>query len=161
MNPKRIVDLLGRLAMLKYFPAGNDAVMEGLLCLVGDMCADESQVEWLVRRMTSGIYSEWPGPAEMRACFCSRFPPKDGVNAYSTVYLDGLPPSKESRLGIAGARLKGLPAGHTVSADQGVEDAVHIACQTKALTQNLGGPATEEEIRTAPEWLKRLEGFGA
>jgi hypothetical protein len=27
-----------------------------------------------------------------------------------------------------------------------VEDAVHIACQTKALTQNLGGPATEEEI---------------
>jgi hypothetical protein len=94
MNPKRILDMLSELAMLKYFPTNNDSVLIGLSRLVAQMCSDESQVRWLIDRMTSGLYAEWPGPQEMRACFCSRFKPKDGINAYSTVYLDGIPLSK-------------------------------------------------------------------
>jgi hypothetical protein len=94
MNPKRTLELLGRLALLRFFPAGNEAVMEALMVLVGAMCETEDQVRWLVERMTSGIYAEWPGPQEMRACYCSRFRPRDGINAYSQVYPDGLPPSR-------------------------------------------------------------------
>ena len=159
MNPKRIVELLGRLALLKYFPAGNDAVMEALLILVGDMCRTEAEVEWLVKRMTSGIYAEWPGPQEMRACLCSRYRPKDGINAYSTVYPDGLPPSKESRLAIGSAPMKALPEGHTMSADAGAEAAVHVLAKTNGLTNPMGGPATLEEIKSAPYWLRKLEGY--
>ena len=157
MNPKRIVELLGRLAMLKYFPAGNESVLEGLLILVGRMCQNEQQVEWLVNCMTSGIYAEWPGPQEMRACYCSRFKPADGINAYSQVYPDGLPPSRDAKL-LDGPKLQALPPGKTASADDGAEAAIHIASQIKKLT-GMGGPATPEEIQSAPEWLRKLEGY--
>ena len=159
MNPKRIVELLGRLALLRFFPTGNDAALEGLLVLVGDMCNSEAEVEWLVKRMTSGIYAEWPGPQEMRACYCDKFRPKDGINAYSQVYPDGLPPSKDSTRSIAGPDLKALPPGSIASADPVLEKTVHILAKTNEITNNLGGPATEEEIRTAPRWLRQLEGY--
>ncbi len=113
MNLENVLRMVSELAMLKYFPANNEAVLLALVRLCGDMCHSEAEVRWLVDRMTSGIYSEWPGPAEMRACFCSRYPPKDGVNAYSSVYPDGLPPSKEARTMLAAAPQRALPAGHT------------------------------------------------
>jgi hypothetical protein len=94
MNPKLTLELLGRLAVLRFFPAGNEAVMESLMVMVGAMCDTEEQVRWLVERMTCGIYAEWPGPKEMRACYCSRFRPKDGINAYSDVYPDAIPLSR-------------------------------------------------------------------
>lgn len=160
MNPKRVLDLLGRLAMLKYFPAKDENVLEGLLDLVSEMCRNESEVEWLIKRMTSGLYAEWPGPQEMRACFCSRFPPRDGINAYSTVYPDGLPPSKEAALKqISGPELKALPPGHAASADVGLEAAVMILSKTNGVVNALGGPATPEEIANAPHWLRKCEGL--
>ncbi len=87
------------------------------------MCSSIEQVRWLVTRMTSGIYSEWPGIAEMRACFCCRFPPKDKISAYSTVYPDGLPPDPTAppRSGIAEPNLKALPPGHEETADPELE----------------------------------------
>jgi hypothetical protein len=161
MNPKRVLDLLGRLAMLKYFPANNEAVLEGLLDLVSEMCSNEVQVEWLVKRMISGLYAEWPGPQEMRAVLCSRFRPKDGINAYSTVYLDGIPASREAILAIGPGdqKLLPLPEGKVASADERIEAGVHILAKANKLMNNLGGPATPEEIRTAPRWLRQLEGY--
>ena len=159
MNPKRLLEMLAELAMLKFFPANNEAVLLGLARLCVEMCNDESEVRWLVDRMTCGIYAEWPGPAEMRACYCDKFQPKDGINAYSQVYPDGLPPSKDSTRAIAGSDLKALPAGHEASADPVLEKTMHILAKTNQLTNNLGGPATEEEIRTAPRWLRQLEGY--
>lgn len=94
MNPQVILEMLSELAMLRFFPSGNESVLLGLARLVNQMCRTEDEVRWLVDRMTSGIYAEWPGPQEMRACFCSRFPPKDRLNAYSTVYPDGIPLSR-------------------------------------------------------------------
>lgn len=160
MNPKRVIELLGRLAMLKYFPANNEAVLEGLLDMVSEMCSDESQVEWLVKRMTGGLYCEWPGPQEMRACFCSRYKPKDGLNAYSQVYPDGIPASKEHSLKqITGTEMKALPPGHVASADTRLEAAVMILSKTNSVVNGLGGPATPEEIAAAPRWLRRIDGY--
>jgi len=88
------MQMLAELAVLPFFPAGNESVLIALARLVGQMCRTEDEVRWLVDRMTSGIYSAWPGPQEMRACFCSKFRPKDGLNAYSTVYPDGIPLSE-------------------------------------------------------------------
>jgi hypothetical protein len=117
MNPKSVLQILGELRVMRFFP--NDAnVMVSLLRLVGAMCENEEQVKWLVARMTSGIYSAWPGDHEMRACFCCRYKPKDGMTAYSTVYLDGLPPDptapQRPQIGTTGHFA--LPEGH-VSAD--------------------------------------------
>jgi hypothetical protein len=155
--------MLSALAMLKYFPAGNEAVLESLARMVGSMCENEEQVRWLVDRMTSGIYGEWPGPAEMRACFCSRFKPKDGINAYSQVYPDGLPPSsEEAKRRLEGPKILALPPGSVASADPGLDAALILLEKTNRLTcGEILGPTTAEEIATAPEWLRRLEGYEA
>ena len=159
MNLKRVLEALAGLAMLKFFPANNEAVLAALARLVVNMCETEQQVEWLVDRMTSGLYQEWPGPLEMRAVYCSRYKPKDGLNAHSQVYPDGIPASKEARTAIAAAEQKALPPGHTVSADDGCEAAVHILAKTNELLNPMGGPARPEEIASAPFWLRRIEGY--
>ena len=89
MNPAEIVEILQELRVLPYFP-NDEYVLNSLVKLCGSMCRSLAEVQWLVNRMTSGIYTQWPGPAEMRACFCCRYRPKDGVSAYSSVYPDGL-----------------------------------------------------------------------
>ena len=159
MNPKRLLEMLGELAMLKYFPANNEAVLLGLARLCVDMCNSESEVRWLVDRMTSGLYAEWPGPQEMRAVLCSRYKPKDGVNAYSTVYLDGIPASRESRLAIAGPEMLALPPGHAARANSAIEGAIKSASIINRIKCDLGAPATPEEIAKAPRWLRQLEGY--
>ena len=123
MNPETVLEILGELRVLRFFP-NDEAVMNALVRLCGSMCASEKQVRWLVDRMTSGIYSEWPGIAEMRGCFCGRFKPADGINGYSSVYPDGLPPDPTAppRPGIAAAALKALPAGALKALPQGHEE---------------------------------------
>lgn len=160
MNPKRLLEMLAELAMLKFFPANNESVLLGLARLCVEMCNDEREVRWLVDRMTSGIYAEWPGPQEMRACLCSRFKPRDGIIAYSSVYPDGLPASKDGmRFMIEMPDMKALPPGHTVSVDVRLESAVHVAAKTNELLHGMGGPATPAEIAAAPYWLRHLCGL--
>jgi hypothetical protein len=125
-----------------------------------EMCNNEQEVRWLIDRMTSGIYAEWPGPQEMRAVLCQRYKPRDGITAYSSVYPDGLPPLPDSAmLMIAMPDLKALPPGHTVSVDVKIESAVHIAARTNEVLRGMGGPATPAEIAAAPHWLRKLEGL--
>jgi hypothetical protein len=160
MNPKNLLSMLSELAMLKYFPANNEAVLLGLCRLMVEMCNNEQEVRWLIDRMTSGIYAEWPGPQEMRAVLCQRYKPRDGITAYSSVYPDGLPPLPDSAmLMIAMPDLKALPPGHTVSVDVKIESAVHIAARTNEVLRGMGGPATPAEIAAAPHWLRKLEGL--
>ena len=137
MNPLKIAKILEALAMLRYFPSGNVAVLDALVRLVGSMCATEDQVRWLVDRMTSGIYAEWPGPQEMRACFCSRYPPKDGINAYSQVYPDGLPPSREALKAIAAAPVLQLPEGRNLTADASMDAAVELLVKANRIARNM------------------------
>ena len=164
MNIDVVIEKLKELAMLKYFPANNPSVLVALSRLVGEMCRNESEVEWLVNRMTSGLYTEWPGPKEMRACFCSKFPPKDGINAYSEVYLDGIPSERERNLlGAPNLRLLGEGSCEMAqNSGMAVESAaVTIAVEVIEEIRNrrFCEPATEEEISSAPEWLRRLEGY--
>ena len=66
MNPREVLRILNGLRVLPYFPS-DEYVMNALVRLCGSMCENLEQVRWLVDRMTSGIYAQWPGPAEMRA----------------------------------------------------------------------------------------------
>ena len=86
MNLVRVADILGRLTAMKFFPSDPGA-RDAIVSIVGEMANSHEQVEWLVGRMIS-IYPEWPGPMEMRACFCSRFRPCDGLEAISNVFGD-------------------------------------------------------------------------
>lgn len=83
--------LVSKLGILRYFP-GDDSAREAVVDLLMSMCEYEWQASWLIRRITSGIYNEWPGIQEMRACYCARFQPKDGISIGSAIYPDQFPP---------------------------------------------------------------------
>jgi hypothetical protein len=160
MNPEDVLKILEELRSLPYFP-DDPAVMRAILRMAGSMCRNLGEVRWLVDRMTSGLYPDWPGPAEMRACFCSRFKPKDGITVCSTVFPDGLPPDPSvKRARIEKEEQLALPEGHMASADKRMEAAFQILVQAQTTkTVGFDQPATKEEIATAPKWLRKLEGY--
>ncbi len=87
VNVKRAIEQIGPLALMKFFPPkseeGARTALVGMIC---EMASNNEQIEWLVRRALT-LYNEWPGPRELRALFCSRYKPADGIEARSTVYL--------------------------------------------------------------------------
>ena len=89
MNPERVAEMVMELSILPFFPA-EDYARLAIVRLVGAMAHNEAQVRWLIDVMTSGAYARWEGPSELRAVFCQKFKPKDGIECVSTIYLDGL-----------------------------------------------------------------------
>jgi len=163
MNPKEVLQILQELRALPYFP-NDEYVMNALVKLCGSMCHSLEQVQWLVNRMTSGIYTAWPGPAEMRACLCCRYKPKDGITAYSSVYPDGLPKDPTAPPRIEGPQLKALPAGASQTADASLDRKIRLLARAKDLearplkrtpppTPNFK-PVTAADIERAVEELR-------
>jgi hypothetical protein len=137
MNIEVVSRILGKLSVLRFFPA-DDTARAAILQMVCSMASNEDQVRWLVGRMTSGLYSEWPGPREMRACFCSKFKPADAINAYSEVYADGIP-SEKQEVEILPPLSLPEPRGCMVSAAQDVQAAIKRAAELKGLEKQKPG----------------------
>lgn len=77
VDVKRAAKAVSKLTMLKFFPSdpnGQTAIVE--LCC--KMAANVEQVEWLVAQVLR-TFNEWPGPAEIRKVFASKFRPQDGI----------------------------------------------------------------------------------
>lgn len=89
MNPELIAEMVMEMSILPYFPA-EDYARLAIVRLVGAMADTEAQVRWLVDVMTSGVYARWDGPSELRATYCQKFRPKDGIECVSLLYPDGL-----------------------------------------------------------------------
>lgn len=70
---------LDELSLLKYFPSdpGSRAALLRILC---QMVAGPVELRWLVDTVLK-YYDEWPGPRELRAVYCTRHRPKDGIEA--------------------------------------------------------------------------------
>jgi len=153
----RTADLLSGLSLLKYFPADDGARLE-LAKLVASMCADESQVEWLVKR-TLSLCSDWPGPLVLRQILCSKFKPADGISAGPSEAFPEGPPSEtgdmrclaERELGI-GERLA-LPAGHVATVDPGFDKLIRlVASQLDMNRPRRTAPAKPPEEPTNPNY---------
>jgi hypothetical protein len=89
MDFETVTAEVSKLGTMRYFPS-DPSVKLALVEFMGDIAETEDQVRWLVKRVRT-LYAEWPGEHELRAAFCSRFRPKDGINACSSVYVDGIP----------------------------------------------------------------------
>jgi hypothetical protein len=165
MNVKNVAIKLEKLAMLKFFPSDEGARL-GILELVCKMAHTEAQVDWLVNRMTDGLYNEWPGPAELRACFCSKFPPKDGRSVFSQVYADGIPSEKEAtnRLILGPVHAKGLIEGHQeprqkmqVGIDPGIQRIARMKDLNRVVKRNSEpiSPQRRAEIQSQIDAIER------
>ncbi len=84
LNIKQAASELAKLSLMKFFPADQQA-RAALLQIVCGIAETNEQIEWLVRRALA-VFTEWPGPYELRALYCSRWKPCDGTEAYSALF---------------------------------------------------------------------------
>lgn len=110
LEAKTVKRALGSLSLLRFFPADEEArAMLGEI--LAAMCPNDEACEWLVRR-TLEVHNEWPGPVELRALLCSRYRPADGVEANSSAWPEGIPPSRPAQ-----EDLPALPPGRSRGPD--------------------------------------------
>jgi hypothetical protein len=74
---------LARLSMLRYFPT-DTMTFVAIGELLEQICGSRERLEWLVAQLVNRV-GEWPGSAEVRGIFCTRFKPADGVEADCTL----------------------------------------------------------------------------
>lgn len=152
VNVAKVSKMVDELALMRFFPSDESARV-ALVRMVCEMVRTDEEARWLVSRALQ-LYSEWPGVHELRACFCNRFNPRDGINAYSTVYPDGLPPSPDAKLIEAPQRIA-LPPGHVATVDKQLDEDVKKLAELKALPP--AKPVTSDfakrlqEVLTAPQ----------
>lgn len=96
---EKIIQAVGELAALKYFPA-DEGAREALMKLLDRMVSTPEQLRWLVNTLIDQV-GEYPGPAEIRGLFCVRYPPKDGVEVWCS--LPGFTAADSERKYIAAA----------------------------------------------------------
>jgi len=75
---------LAALSLLRFFPQEPEA-RAAIVTIVCRMASNVDQIDWLIKSALA-VYDDWPGPRELRALFCSRWNPRDGVKAYSQIY---------------------------------------------------------------------------
>ena len=112
MNQVEANAVVDQLTILKYFPSDEGARV-ALGRLLMRMCDEPWKAQWLADRMID-LFSEWPGPSELRAVYCSKYNPADGIECDSEVYLNGIDSkTKQTRQIGAGQRLAAV-AGKTI-----------------------------------------------
>lgn len=79
----------GRLLAMPFCPA-DELVKMAILDELPEIVEDDDQLRWLIARVLK-LYNQWPGLSEIRAVYCSKFRPRDGVEVYSAVYPEGIP----------------------------------------------------------------------
>ncbi len=134
MTRQAMEKMMAQLALLPFFPASpQDRLV--LSEYVENFAETDDQLKWLGARMLD-LYKEWPGPREMRACFCSRYRPKDGISITSAVYAaeDGIPSERQpERLLLPAARA--LPPGEP-TADPEFAAKLHELATAMSLNTN-------------------------
>jgi len=85
----------GRIFLIPFFPSSSETdratVVDELLCMVHS----DAEALWLAYRLVQVFTKGWPGIGEMRALYCKRFKPKDGIELYSQQFPDGFPSEKQ------------------------------------------------------------------
>jgi hypothetical protein len=143
-------ELVGELSLMKFFPADENARV-ALVRIVCEMAENDDQVRWLVRRMLN-LYNEWPGPRELRACFCSKFRPADGIHQYSSVYLDGIPSERATAPQLPAAPMRQIQPPITDAKVQRAVQVLTAKAQRMPAARNGSDAAAGRlrEILTAP-----------
>lgn len=78
-----------------YVPAAGSPGRTAAAEELRSMCRNAADMLWLVKRMGQ-LFSEWPGARSMRAVYCSKARPLDGVEteAICEQYPEGIPSEK-------------------------------------------------------------------
>lgn len=134
---EQLTELVNELAAMAFFPAEREA--RGAIAEdIADICPNLNEARWLVKRFRQ-LFDRWPGPRELRAVYCSRNKPRDGIEAVSENYPDGVPtPAGGTELAWYPALAPAstpllLPAGHVASADPTLDRRLQLLARSKDL----------------------------
>jgi len=142
---------VSKLSVLPYFPADKPA-RAMIINLLTRMVSTDEQLDWLVER-TCDLWSKWEGIRELRALYCARFKPKDGVEInYSGVFPDGIVPPEKP---LPQFRMLPLPDGRLVTADEALDRRVVEIAQRKAIRPT--GEMTPAERNEAQKFDQMLQ----
>lgn len=153
VNVERAARSIGKLSLLKFFPSDPDA-RTALVEMACAMVETDEEIEWLCRRALQ-IFNEWPGPNELRALYCSRYPAQDGVSANSELFSTGYPP--DPAFPRREEWIPQLPAGRRISGDINIENAVILLAEEKRMAPPLRDHAKR---RSSDDVAKMLEQMG-
>jgi hypothetical protein len=99
---------VAELSVLPRFPYDQDARLM-ILRTLSEMVKDEEALDWLIRRAVN-LWNKWEGIRELRAIYCSRYYPGDGIETTSAIYTDGVPPDPAlPRLALPAGKFEGWP----------------------------------------------------
>jgi hypothetical protein len=124
LKPEAVASAVSKLALMAFFP-GDPDTRAALIYILLELVDTKEHLDWLVERAVK-LYTRWPGVAEIRALYCSRFRPKDGVTTYSEIYVGGFPHQSKPEIFDA-------PRGAPVSKDAAIDAQVRKAAKVKAL----------------------------
>lgn len=96
MTNEEATIIVEAMTAIPFFP-GEQAARGMISDELVAMCGTAQQGMWLARRL-SQLYSKWPGMREVRAAYCSKYYPGDGIEVYSALYEDGIPSEKSPDL---------------------------------------------------------------
>ena len=155
LNPEDVLELVEELETLQYFPRAPGARV-AIARLIAAMAHDINQARRLVTRMTDGsTFNDWPGPHEMRACFCSMWKPRDGIEASSAIYPDGFPPIRPQAPQIASPERKRLERGEALSDDPELDAIVRRAAEKRRLAAKPKAPTPTPNEIEEPKRIQR------
>jgi hypothetical protein len=86
------------------------------------MATNPQQLLWLVKEARLR-FQEFPSPRELRALFCAKFEPRDGIEIYDERFARLTPPPL----------IVALPAGHVVSIESALDQSIQELAQAKAM----------------------------
>lgn len=145
------IDLtVARISLMPFFPSSDPGARGTVSKEIADMASSDEQVKWLGHRFLQLYPKQWPGIVELRACFCKRFKPADGVHVESAVYFNQGYPSEADLGPIPGLLLEptrsereaieaaGIPATRQLEAgeftvDPDLAEEVHRLATAKAM----------------------------
>ena len=78
-----IATAVGHLSMMKFFPA-SDVTQQAIMQLLKRMVGTREQLNWLTQTLINHV-TEWPGAAEIRGLFCTKYRPSDGIDGNCTL----------------------------------------------------------------------------
>jgi hypothetical protein len=138
LTPETASAAVSKLALMAFFPGDAD-VRAALVSVFMEMIDTEEQLDWLVNRALR-LYARWPGVAEMRALYCSRWKPKDGMETYSSIYPEGIPSERK-----AVRQERDAPRGQPVTADADLAREIQQAAERKKLQPGRRETANDQE----------------
>lgn len=138
LTPETAAAGVAKMALMAFFP-GDPDIRAALVSVFMDMVETDEQLDWLVNRALR-LYGKWPGVAEIRALYCSRWKPKDGMETYSAIYPEGIPSERKR----APAE-RDPPRGSPVTANADLDREIRQVADRKKLQPGRKGPGDDQE----------------